>query len=126
MAEVSVQAPKPIHEYYSILTGGSGAGTESGALAAILDEQMVFEGPVAGRRVGSAPFLRGVAGFIDTVQRIEVVQDVHAPQGSAVLYDAHMPGGVVRFSEFFTVSDGLIRTLRLHFDPSDYAAKGGR
>ncbi|MEV8509200.1 hypothetical protein AB0368_30795 [Actinoplanes sp. NPDC051475] len=43
-----------------------------------------------------------------------------------MLYDAEMPGGTVRFAEFFTFGDGVIETLNLHYDGQDYIAKGGR
>jgi len=51
---------------------------------------------------------------------------VHDDRGSAVLYDATMPGGTVRFAEFFTYGDGVINTLFLHYDGPDYIRKGGR
>lgn len=49
-----------------------------------------------------------------------------APRVSAVLYDAALPGGSVRFAEFFTYRDDVIDTLDVHYDGQDYLAKGGR
>lgn len=54
-----------------------------------------------------------------------MIQEVNGPDGRAVLYDAHMPKGIVRLAEFFTFADGKIRRLRLHYDADDYIAKGG-
>ena len=68
----------------------------------------------------------GVAGFIATVKGISVVREVHDQHGSAVLYDADMPGGSVRFAEFFTFRNGVIDTLDLHYDGPAYLANGGR
>ena len=55
-------------------------------------------------------------------QGIEVVREVHDDHGSAVLYDADLPAGVVRFAEFFTFEEGLIATLDLHYDGQQYIA----
>jgi hypothetical protein len=35
---------------------------------------------------------------------------------AATLYDAGMPGGTVRFAEFFHVENGMVQTLRLVYD----------
>ncbi|MFE4542674.1 hypothetical protein [Arthrobacter sp. NPDC056727] len=32
----------------------------------------------------------------------------------------------VRFAEFFSLSDGKITALRIHYDGADYTRKGGR
>jgi hypothetical protein len=69
---------------------------------------------------------QGVTGLIGTVRGIDIIRDVHDDAGSAVLYDAEMPGGTVRFAEFFTFGDGVINTLNVHYDGADYTAKGGR
>lgn len=53
------------------------------------------------------------------------IQEVHGPDATAVLYDARLPKGIVRFAEFFALTDGKIQRLRLHYDPADYVAKGG-
>jgi len=45
---------------------------------------------------------------------------------AAVLYDAEMPGGAVRFSEFFVFDGDRIVELRIQYDAADYLAKGGR
>jgi hypothetical protein len=37
-----------------------------------------------------------------------------------------LPGGMVRFAEFFRITDGKIRSLRLHYDAAEYRARGGR
>ncbi|MDA8438519.1 MAG: hypothetical protein M0Z51_06620 [Propionibacterium sp.] len=93
----------------------------------LLTDHLDFTGPLAGRRPDSTDgFLRGVAGFIDTVLAIDIIQDVHDAHGSAVLYTATMPGGPMVFAEFFTVDDDRIGTLRLHYNGPEYLAKGGR
>jgi len=55
-----------------------------------------------------------------------MVHQLYAGATVATLYDAEMPGGTVRFAEFFHVEDGKIQTLRLLYDATEYRARGGR
>lgn len=64
--------------------------------------------------------LRGVSGFIATVQRTNSLREFHDDRRYAVLYGATIPGGTVRFAEFFTYRDGVIDTLFLQYDGPDY------
>lgn len=124
---ISASAPAPLQEYYRILTAGVGTFGEGQGLRALLSDHLDFTGSLAGHRADATDgFLHGVAGFISTVRSIKVIRQVHDQHGSAVLYDAEMPGGTVRFAEFFTFRDGLINTLNLLYDGQDYLAKGGR
>lgn len=124
---VSPAAPDVLRQYYAVLTAGPDALGDGESLRALLSDHLDFTGSLAGHRPDSTEgFIRGATGFISTVRGITVVREVHDQRGSAVLYDAEMPGGAVRFAEFFTVRDGLIETLDLHYDGQDYIAKGGR
>lgn len=124
---LSAAAPPVLQEYYRILTGGPQAYGQGEALRPLLGDHLDFTGSLAGHRPDSTDgFLHGVAGFIATVDSLEVVQEVHDDRRSAVLYDAGLPGGTVRFAEFFTVAQGRIDTLHLHYDGPDYIRKGGR
>lgn len=124
---LSPSAPAALVDYYRVLTAGGDAEATAAALRPLLSEHLDFTGSLAGHRPDSTEgFLRGVAGFVVTVRRVEFVRDVHDAGGSAVLYDAAMPGGVVRFAEFFTLADGVIDSVHLHYDGADYLAKGGR
>jgi hypothetical protein len=124
---VTTLAPVVLQDYYRVLTAGPDAFGEGQSLRVLLSDHLDFTGSLAGHRPdATAGFLQGVAGFISTVRSIHVVREVHDDHGSAVLYDAEMPGGTVRFAEFFTFSDGVIDTLTLHYDGPDYIAKGGR
>ncbi|WP_219417248.1 hypothetical protein [Pseudonocardia nigra] len=58
---------------------------------------------------GGAPFTQGVRGFVANVRKVELIQEVHDPNGTATLYDAHMPKGAVRIAEFFRFADGKIQ-----------------
>lgn len=124
---LSATAPHVLQEYYRVLTAGAEAYGDGAPLRPLLSEHLDFTGPLAGHHPDATEgFLHGVAGFIGTVQQIDVVREVHDAHGSAVLYDATLPGGTVRFSEFFTISDGRIDSLNLQYDGPDYLAKGGR
>jgi hypothetical protein len=124
---ISTSAPAVLQEYYRVLTGGADAYGQGEGLRPLLSEHLDFTGSLAGHVPDATEgFLGGVAGFVATVRGVAMVREVHDEGGSAVLYDAQMPGGTVRFAEFFTFRDGVIDTLDLHYDGQDYIAKGGR
>ena len=124
---VSTSAPEVLQQYYRVLAAGPDAFGDGQSLRVLLSNHLDFTGSLAGHRPDATEgFILGAAGFISTVRNIDVIREVHDEQASAVLYDAEMPGGTVRFAEFFTLRDGLIDTLHLHYDGQDYIAKGGR
>ncbi|UJW31037.1 nuclear transport factor 2 family protein [Saccharothrix sp. AJ9571] len=125
MTVVNDRAPVVLREYYRILTGGIESYGDGRNLAPLLAEDLHFEGPIAGQRTGAAPFLQGVRGFIANIQKIDLIQEVHDPDGAAVCYDAHLPEGTSRLTEFFTFAEGKIQRLCILYDPADYLAKGG-
>jgi hypothetical protein len=55
-----------------------------------------------------------------------MIQQLDANGKAAALYDADMPGGTVRFAEFFEVAKDRIQSLRLVYDAIEYRARGGR
>ena len=127
MSHISSSAPPVLQSYYQILTGGPGAYGQGEELRPLLSDHLEFSGALAGHRTDATDgFLHGVAGFIATVQSIDILSEVHADHTSAVLYDAVMPGGTVRFAEFFTHHDNVIDRLFLHYNGPDYINKGGR
>ena len=124
---VSPSAPQVLQDYYRILTGGPEAYGHGEPLRPLLSDHLDFTGSLAGHRPDSTDgFLHCAAGFVATVRSIDIVSEVHSPGASAVLYDAVLPDGVVRFAEFFTYDDSIIDTLTLHYDGQDYLSKGGR
>lgn len=114
-----------IAAYYELLEGGI-SSFDPERLRVILADDLAFEGPIAGSRIGAEGFLRGVAGFVGVVRSIDILQRVTDDDSAAVLYDAELPGGTVRFAEFFRITDGKIRALKLHYDAPEYRARGGR
>jgi len=127
MSTTTLSAAPVLQEYYRILLGGSAAYGDGEELRILLSPHLEFAGSLAGHHEDATEgFLQGVRGFISTVQRIDFLREVHDDRGSAVLYDAALPGGTVRFAEFFTLRDGVIDSLFLHYDGPDYITKGGR
>lgn len=127
MTLLSATAPAVLQNYYRILTGGIDAYREGAELRPLLSDRLEFSGTLAGHLTDATEgFLQGVSGFISTVRSIDVLREVHDEQGSAVLYDAAMPGGTVRFAEVFGYAEGVIASLYLHYEGQDYIAKGGR
>lgn len=116
-----------VQQYYESWKGGM-ATFDRERLTRILAEDFAFEGPIAGKRRGPAEgFIGGLQRFVEGLRRpIEVLQEVHTGGQSAVLYDAELPGGVMRFAEFFEIADGRIRSDRLLYDAAQYRALGGR
>lgn len=124
---LSDSAPRVLRDYYDVLLSGEDAYGQGDRLRPLLSEHLDFTGSLAGHHPDATDgFLHGASGFVSTVQSIDIIRDIHDERGSAVLYDASMPGGVVRLAEFFSYRDGVINTLDLHYDGNDYLAKGGR
>ncbi|MHB1928348.1 MAG: nuclear transport factor 2 family protein [Acidimicrobiales bacterium] len=114
-----------VQAYYDLLKYGT-ASFDEGRLRGILASDLVFEGPIAGHVVGAERFIKGVSGFVETVRSLDMLHQQQAGQMAAALYDAEMPGGTVRFAEFFHIDGGKIRSLRLLYDATEYRARGGR
>lgn len=125
-AAATIENSPVLREYYAILRAGAHAYDGGRGLLPLLTEDFVFDGPIAGRIAGAARFAQGVRGFIEAVRELTPLQAVVGTDSAAVLYDAVLPGGVVRFSEFFEFDGGRIRELHIQYNPADYLAKGGR
>ncbi len=108
-----------LETYYDTLKEGMASFNEGRRLRAILAPDLVFEGPIAGRVVGAERFIKGVLGFVETMQSLHMLHQLRAGDEAATLYDAEMPGGTVRFAEFFRccrqdpVTQAAIRRYRV-------------
>ena len=95
-ATLSSAAPQTLKDYYRILESGIDSYQDGADLRPLLGDHLDFTGSLAGHLPDATDgFLGGVAGFIATVKQIEIIHDVHSPNGSAVLYTATMPGGPI-------------------------------
>lgn len=75
---------------------------------------------------GGTRFTHGVRGFIETASSITILQAVVTSRTAAILYDAELPNGIIRFSEFFEFDGDKIRELWIHYDAAEYRSSGGR
>jgi putative acetyltransferase len=115
-----------IEDYYRSWRGGISSFDES-RVTSVLVEDLDFEGPIAGKRRGAGGFIGGLKRFIEGLQGpIDVLQMLDSGDQAAVLYDAALSKGTMRFAEFFRVVDGRIQSIKLLYDAGQYRALGGR
>jgi hypothetical protein len=115
-----------IAAYYDSWKSGI-ASFDEGRVGAIFAEDLDFEGPIAGKRRGAAGYIGDLKRFVEGLQApIRMLQQVDSGNQAAVLYDADLPGGTMRFAEFFDVDGSRIKAIRLLYDAAQYRALGGR
>jgi len=115
-----------IDTYYGSWRDGISTFDES-RVRGVLAEELDFEGPIAGKRRGAAGFVGGLKRFVEGLRApIRIFQKIDSGDESAVLYDADLPEGTMRFAEFFKVENGRIQSLKLLYDAAQYRALGGR
>ena len=109
--------------YYDSWKGGRGH-FDAPRLRGILAPDLVFDGPLAGHRVGAEGFLKGLADFAQSVTSLRLVSVVRDGQQAAYLYDCDLTGrpAPVRFAEFLRIGDGLIQSITLLYDKGDFLA----
>lgn len=111
-----------IADYYEILQAGADA-LDVARLRSVFADDLDYEGPITGTRVGADAFVEGAARFAKASRGIQMLHLIGAGAEAAALYDAELPGGTVRFAEFFEVGAGKIRSLRLLFDAEEFRTK---
>lgn len=115
-----------IGDYYACWKDGISSFDE-GRVRSVLVENLDFEGPIAGKRQGAAGFVGGLKRFVEGLRSpIRILQEIKSSHQAAVLYDADLPEGTMRFAEFFQVSEGRIQSINLLYDAAQYRALGGR
>ena len=121
-----MEAAELVRSYYDSWKEGI-ASFNADRLNEVLAEDLYFEGSIAGKRRGAAGFIGGLKRFVECLQKpIDVQQQVESGSQAAVIYEAEMPGGPMRFAEFFAVEGGRIASIRLLYDAGQYRALGGR
>jgi hypothetical protein len=115
-----------IEEYYGSWRDGISTFDEP-RVRGILVENLDFEGPIAGKRQGAAGFVGGLKRFVEGLRApIRILDRIDSGHQAAVLYDADLPEGTMRFAEFFHIGDGRIQSIKLLYDAAQYRALGGR
>jgi ketosteroid isomerase-like protein len=126
METTTSETAELVRAYYDSWRNGI-ASFDRDTLTRILAEDLDFEGPIAGKRRGAAGFIGGLQRFVEGLQKpIDVQQQVESAGEAAVLYEAEIPGGAMRFAEFFRVQGGRIGSIKLLYDAAQYRALGGR
>ncbi|MBK7863121.1 MAG: nuclear transport factor 2 family protein [Archangiaceae bacterium] len=115
-----------VRAYYQSWTKGPGTQVDVAKLKELFAQDLVFEGPIAGRRVGAPPLIEAVAGIGSRLKSMKRLTEVYGESTAAVMYELDLtaPAGVTRFAEFFTVTEGKISTLRLSYDPTEFKKLG--
>lgn len=126
MTIAKTETAEVIGDYYASWKDGIPSFDEA-RLRNVLVENLDFEGPIAGKRQGSVGFIGGLRRFVEGLRApIHILQEIASGNQAAVLYDADLPEGTMRFAEFFRVGDGRIQSIKLLYDAAQYRALGGR
>jgi len=66
-------------------------------------------------------FIVALTMFQKMIRKINLIQSFFSENGAALLYDCDTmsPAGVIRTAEFFTVTSGKIKSIRLVFDATE-------
>jgi len=106
-----------VRAYYDSWKDGPGHFDEA-RLRDILAPDLVFEGPLAGHRVGAEGFLTGVADFARRIQSFTLLHQVHSGNQAAWMYDCTLAGGTtpLRFAEFLRIEHDRIQEITLLYD----------
>jgi ketosteroid isomerase-like protein len=112
-------AQELVSAYYDSWTHGA---FDEERLQAILAEDLVFEGPLAGHRVGAEGFIRGVHGVAQALKEFRLIQRLDNGDEVSVLYECDLtrPNGTHRFAEFFRVENGRIQAINLLYDGTEW------
>ena len=112
-----------VRAYYDCWKDGIRSFDEA-RLRSLLAPDLVFEGPIAGRRVGAEPFIKGLRGFVETLEGLRMIQQLQLGDEAAFLYDCDLtaPAGTFRFAEFlrFDQDRQRIREVRIVFDATRF------
>ena len=66
-------------------------------------------------------FIVALSMFQKMIQKINLIQSFFSESGAALLYDCDTmsPAGLIRTAEFFMITDGKIKSIRLVFDATE-------
>jgi hypothetical protein len=104
-----------VTNYYNAWTGG-----DMKKARAFLADDLDFQGSIE-TYSRADDFIASLAMFQKMLQKVNLIQSFFSESGAALLYDCDTmsPAGVIRTAEFFTVTDGKIKSIRLVFDATE-------
>ena len=85
-----------------------------------LTDDLDFQGSIDTFRKAD-DFIVALTMFQKMLRGVNLIQSFFSERGAALLYDCDTmsPAGVLRTAEFFTVTDGKIKSIRLVFDATE-------
>ncbi|MBV9898637.1 MAG: nuclear transport factor 2 family protein [Chloroflexi bacterium] len=112
-------AQELVNAYYTSWTNGA---FDEPQLRSILAPDLVFEGPLAGHRVGADGFIRGVENVSKALKAFRLIQRLDNGNEVSVLYDCDLtrPPGTHRFAEFFRIENDRIQAINLLYDGTEW------
>ncbi|SRR5258708_1330312 len=82
-----------------------------------LHAEVEFEGPLGPQLKGAATVRQVFAGFFPTVKGIRVVRHIVDGEWCATMFNMETTFGTIPMLDCFHVVDGLIRSIRVYYDP---------
>ena len=85
-----------------------------------LTDDLDFQGSIDTFRRAD-DFIIALTMFQKMLRRVNLIQSFYSDSGAALLYDCDTmsPAGVIRTAEFFSVTGGKIKSIRLVFDATE-------
>jgi hypothetical protein len=110
-----MDAKQVVTNYHRHWTGG-----DMKAARVYLADDLDFQGSIDTFRKAD-DFIAALTMFQKMLRGINLIQSFFSESGAALLYDCDTmsPAGVIRTAEFFAVSDGRIKSIRLVFDATE-------
>jgi hypothetical protein len=95
------------------------SGDIEGARACLADD-LDFQGSID-TFSRADDFIVSLKMFHTMLRGVSFIQGLYSESGAALLYDCDTmtPAGIIRTAEFFTVRDGMIKSIRLVFDATE-------
>jgi hypothetical protein len=110
-----MDAKQVVTNYHNAWTNG-----DMGKARVYLADDLDFQGSIDTFR-NADDFIVALTMFQKMIRKVNVIQSFFSEGGSALLYDCDTvsPAGVIRTAEFFTVTEGKIKSIRLVFDATE-------
>jgi hypothetical protein len=110
-----MDAKQVVTNYHNAWIGG-----EMKTARDFLADDLDFQGSIETFRRAD-DFIAALTMFQKMLRGVNLIQSFFSESGAALLYDCSTmsPAGVIRTSEFFTVTDGKIKSIRLVFDATE-------
>jgi hypothetical protein len=112
---IIMETKQVVTNYHNAWTGG-----DMKAARVYLADDLDFQGSIE-TFSRADDFIPSLTMFQKMLQKVNLIQSFFSESGAALLYDCDTmsPAGVIRTAEFFTITNGKIKSIRLVFDATD-------